>query len=134
MIAIPEDPQAIEGQKFVELVDGAALGGQERGEAAGGDDENLGADLLADPIHQTVHQPDIAEYDARLYRVNGVATDGARRLLHLDAGELRGPGEEGVGADTDAGGDAASEVLTTLGDAVEGRGRAEVDDDDGAVG
>ena len=66
---------------------------------------------------------------AALDRLDRVLADDAAGLDELDLAQRRGPAEQRVEADLDAGEDGAAEVLALGADGLERRGRAEVDDD-----
>jgi len=64
---------------------------------------------------------------------DGVGADDLGGALDVDAAEAGGAGEEGFGADAQAGGDGAAEVFAFGGDDVEVGGGSEVYDDSGAT-
>ena len=65
--------------------------------------------------------------------INGVGADDLCWLFDFDACETSGAGEEGVGGDTEAGGDGAAEELAFGGDDVEGGSCSHVHDDGGTA-
>ena len=97
-------------------------------QAAGGDDDRLGAELRGDPADHPVDLPGEAVDEPGLQRLLGGLADHRARLDELDLEQPGGPGGQRIDRDLDAGGQRAAEELTPGRDHVEvGRG-AEVDD------
>ena len=59
------------------MLDDRRLGGDLLRQAAGGDHLHFLTELAAEPRDQPLHQPHVAEEDARLHRHRGVRADGA---------------------------------------------------------
>src|ERR1700679_2753979 len=133
VIALPDEAEAVEGEGLVDLLDEAGVGGDEPGEAAGGDGFGGGAELGDHALEDAVDLADGAVVEADLDVVRGVGADDLGGLFDFDAGEAGGAGEERVGGDADAGSDGAAEKLALGGDYIERRSRADVDDDGGAA-
>ncbi len=81
-------------------------------------------------MREAVDGSGVAEHDSALERGDGVSSDGGCGRAEFDARELRGPLEEGVGRQLNAGQDRAADVITFGIDGIERCGGAEVDDND----
>ena len=101
----------------------------ERGQPAGGDDRRRRRARSTHALADAVDLGGEAVDRARLDRLDRVLADHAAGLDELDPAQRRGPAEQGVEADLDAGHDGAAEVLALGRDGVERGGGAEVDDD-----
>ena len=115
---------------MVDLVDGHGLPGDHAREAARRDDLHGMTVLLLDAAHDAVDLADVAEDDARLHALDGVAADDLLRRHELDARQLRSAREERVRRGAEARRDDAAEEVAVRVDDVERRRRADVDDDE----
>ncbi len=111
LVALVDDAEAGEGEAVVDGGEVLGAGGDERGEAAGGDDPGVGAELGDHAGEDAVDQADVAVVEADLHVVDGVGADDLGGTLDVDAGQAGGAGEEGVGGDAQAGSDGAAEEL-----------------------
>src|SRR5215218_5852519 len=126
-ISIPDDPQAVEGQPGLVVLDRLAGVQDGPGQAAGGEHGGRAAELghhaADDPVDLAGEAPDGPGLEA----LHGVLADHRAGRHQLHPAQLGGPLDQGVHGDLDAGGDGRAQVLAPLGDGVEGGGGAEVD-------
>src|SRR5690606_34462207 len=98
--------------------------------SARGNDERVGAaPLRLDAADDAIDRFDGAEEDAGAKGGLGAASNDGGGEVEVDAGQLRGAAHEDLGAGANARCDDAADERAVGRDAVEGRGRAEVDDD-----
>src|SRR5947207_1130753 len=122
------DPQTVERQPGLLVLDGGRERGDEGGQPAGGH-HGAFAQLVDEAPHEVVDLAGEAVDGARLDRLHRRLADDVAGRDELDLAQPGGPAEEGVHRHLDAGDDGAAEVLTLGADGVEGGGRAEVDHD-----
>ena len=131
-VALPDEAQPGEGQQVVDLVDGRARERDDHlGQAAGGDDRRVLAQLLPEPPDDPLDLPGESEGDPAADRLDRRLADQRSRLQELHLGQLGRALVERVERDLRPGRDDPSEVLAEVGDRVVGDGGAEVDDDAG---
>ena len=110
-VAVVDDLQSLQRQLGIDVVDVLALFGEQRRQAAGGDDVLESGTSLLDAREDAVDEAEVAEVDARLHVDDGVRADHASRALDVDARQSRGAGEQRLGGDVQAGRDDAADVL-----------------------
>src|SRR5260370_22749500 len=74
MVTVPDEPESVEGEIRIDVLDRFALAGDHVGEAARRDDDPRVAprELGAHPAHQAVDHLHLAEAEARLHRPDRV--------------------------------------------------------------
>ena len=122
-----DQPQALQGQQVVDLVDRLGEGDDGRGVAAGGEQPRV-RQLLFDPADDAVDQPGEAEDEAGVDRRAGRAADRLLRLFEFDPGDPGGAVDQRGQRELEAGADRAAEVLAVGGDRVDVDPGAEVDE------
>ena len=117
------------------MLDRRAVARDQRRPTAGRDDVDrpvrppFGFHLLGDPGHEPADEVGVAEVDSRPHALDSRGSDRLLRPRNVDARQSRRPPRQGVGSDTDARGDGATEVSAIGVDGVARRCRAEVNDD-----
>src|SRR5215218_724696 len=115
-IAVPDDPQAMEGEPGLVVLDGLAGVQHRPGQAAGGDHGDVAAQLGHHAADDAVDLAGEAPDGPRLEALQGVLADHRARRGQLDPAQLGGPLDQGVHGDLDARGDGRAQVLAPLGD------------------
>src|SRR3990172_3838654 len=128
---LPDQPETLQPEVGVHVLDGAGHPLDQGGQAPGGDDLGLPVHLGPDALDETVHEAGVAVDQPRLDIGHGVAPDGLFRLHELDAVETCGPREERLRRQGEPGGDGPPDELAAGVDAVEVRGRPEIHHDEG---
>ena len=129
-VELPDQPQALERQQVVGLVDrGGERGHEMVREAAGRDHRRLDAEFLAQPRDDAVDLAGEAVDDARAHGVSRRLADQRARLAELDLPELGGATSQRLERYLDAGRDDAAQVLALARDDVVGDRGAKVHDD-----
>src|SRR5256714_11073648 len=130
-IALVHEAEAHEGEVGL-MADGAVARGEDPGrKPTGGKHRSLPSEGLGHPLDHPVHHRRCAEEHPGADRLHRGAPNDVLRCNQLHLLDLGGHPGEGVGGDLQAGGDGTPQVLAALPDSVEGRGRPEVDDDQG---
>src|SRR5688572_14390941 len=132
-IALVDDAQTVKGQKFVYRADTGTFRRHERSEPAGGDNLRAHADLVLNPAHDAIDKTDITIEYSCLYGMDRIAPDHFLGLDDLDARQLGSALEQSFQRNRQARRDGAADVLAFLGNEVDGRRRAEIDDDAGVM-
>ena len=130
-IPLPDEPQPLQRQQLVHLVDLLAEGNYRRGQAAGRQRRGFAPEGLAqagdDPVDLTREAVDDARLERRLSR----SPDDLLRLLEVDREEPGGPLGQRLDRDLNARRDAPAEVLAVRRHHVVVDRRAEVGNDAG---
>src|SRR5215211_9008392 len=126
-VPVPDDPEPVEGEPGLVVLDGLAGLQHRPGQPAGGDHGRGAAQLGHHAPDDPVDLPGEAPDGTGLEALDGVLADHRPGCHQLDPAQLGGPLDQGVHGDLDAGGDGRAQVLAPLGDGVEGGGGAEVD-------
>src|SRR5690349_5205980 len=117
-VALMDQPQSLQGQQVVDLVDRLGEGDDRRGVAAGGEQPRI-RQFLFDPADDPVDQAGEAEDEARVDRRLGRAADRFGRLFEIQPGDPRRAIDQGAERGREAGADRAAEVLALGGDGVD---------------
>lgn len=138
LVALVEYAQARERQEVVNLVDRGRFLRDHAREPARRDDLDLFlhavlAHLPLDAARDLVNLADVAEDDARLHALDCIAADDVLRRHELDARQLGCALEERLRARADARRDDAAQEVAVLRHDIEGRRRADVDDNQRAA-
>src|SRR5579862_7032990 len=89
MIAFEDQAQPLQRQELVNFLDSLGLRRNQARKAAGRDDMDILAALLANPLDQAVHQRGIAENQPGLDGCDSGPSDGFFRARQFDVIELR---------------------------------------------
>src|SRR5262249_25969744 len=128
LISLPDEPEPVERQIGIDVLDEGRLRRDDVREAARGDTNRVAAELRAHALHEPLDHADVAIEEARFHRANRRAPPHAGRLADADARQLRRALKKRVRRNLHAGTNCAPEVLALRGNRVERRRRAEVDD------
>ena len=123
------DAQPFEGQKLIHFADARALGSHQGGKPASGYDLGLDAIFFLNAPHDAVDQADVAVKDSGLDRVYGILANYFFGFDDFDARQFGRALDQRFQRNRQSGRDGAANVFAFLGDQVNGRSRAEVDDD-----
>lgn len=110
-VALVDQPQAVQRQVRLVVVEGLADLEHQLGQASGGQDDRLPAELVGDAANEPVHLAGEAVEQPRLQRLRGRLADDRARLDQLDLEQARRTGRERVDADLDPWGECAAEEL-----------------------
>src|SRR5581483_9719132 len=130
-VQLVEHAQTLEREVLVDLLDPARERRDRRREPTRRDDPRLRRELRQDPREQALHESDVAEDDPGAEAVRGVLADRGGGRRERDAKEPRRSSEQRLRRDLEPRGERSAQEVAFLGDDVEVRRRAEVDDDGG---
>ena len=97
LVAIPDDAQSVEGQKFVDILDEARCGADQRSQTAGRNHARLLSEFIDQALENAIDEPELAIIKTGLQTAHGRRTDHPRGLANLHARQARGALKERVG-------------------------------------
>src|SRR5882724_6664460 len=130
-VSLPDDAQAFEREQIVDGCDVFRRGTNQRGEASGSDDLRLLAHFLEQVFEDAVDQAKVSVVKPRLQAADGIGADDAGGLANVDARKSGSSFKECIGGNSNSWTDHSAHVLGLGGNAIEGGGGAEIDNDAG---
>ena len=101
MVEVPKDAQPIQRQPGSSDLNGGGLLCDDLRQSPGGDDLHIGTQFGAEALDHALDHADIAEEQAGLHGMGGIATDDGGWSLQIDALQLGGMGEEGLSGEVE---------------------------------